>query len=463
MPPEIIAAVIAGLATIAGPVVAHYIGKRNSRKDSSLGEVEEDSPESSPTQPTTGDPPATGEQTRRADYDKVSLRNVNLPSSSSGEPAPSTSVADSDRSKIKSKLSQQIVTHSPIYSSDNIQLELNKVDLETPKGFRQGGLSCVYFLNGEVGWAAGSAGNLFRTRDGGRHWERFRRETKALIKDIFFFDETTGWSVATDGLWKTKDGGKHWEPTVGLEQPTAMKQKLVPEDLEKRIHELGLEDAAGVLWGVEGTPNRLQEGVFNRLVFFEEFGWAIGGGGSTLRTQDRGRTWEYVRLEQNFNLRDLFFLDRYRGWIVGDNGRILGTEDGGLTWENLRVVDTRSALASIWMLNQRVGWAVGWSGQILYTEDGGRYWKRKHLKLTGSHLTTIAFRNSSEGWIVGAGGTLLHTTSAGNKWTLKEFYEEIRGQFNDLFILPESASRGELYGYAVGGDGWMLRIYRSDG
>jgi len=127
----------------------------------------------------------------------------------------------------------------------------------------------VFFSDENHGWIAGGyfdEGNvnlkLFRTNDGGSNWQDIP-DFDYQINDIFFEDSLHGWAVGNDtsysGDWRersesgiiieTINGGINWTVLVG-----------------------GLS-----------AP-------LNAIYFKDGYGWATGGNGLVLRTED-GSTW----------------------------------------------------------------------------------------------------------------------------------------------------------------------------
>ncbi|MGI9035269.1 MAG: YCF48-related protein [Pyrinomonadaceae bacterium] len=51
-------------------------------------------------------------------------------------------------------------------------------------------------------------------------------------------------------------------------------------------------------------------------------GWIVGGGGTILRTDDRGKTWIRQDSQTRYSLYGLF-MDKKYGWAVGKKGIIL--------------------------------------------------------------------------------------------------------------------------------------------
>jgi len=63
------------------------------------------------------------------------------------------------------------------------------------------GIRCIYFVNENVGWIAGSQ-NIHKTIDGGKHWSlEFSPSSGELFaKDVCFIDESCGWLINSDGF-----------------------------------------------------------------------------------------------------------------------------------------------------------------------------------------------------------------------------------------------------------------------
>lgn len=77
-------------------------------------------------------------------------------------------------------------------------------------------LSSVHFIDENVGWATGGGlsaqqAPLLKTTDGGQNWQLIPYTFNATsVKDIFFFDENTGWVIKMDSIYVSKDGGVSW-------------------------------------------------------------------------------------------------------------------------------------------------------------------------------------------------------------------------------------------------------------
>ena len=59
-------------------------------------------------------------------------------------------------------------------------------------------------------------------------------------------------------------------------------------------------------------------------LFFHDpqLGWAVGSGGTILKTVDGGRKWKKVSSGTSALLTAVYFRDARRGWVLGANGTV---------------------------------------------------------------------------------------------------------------------------------------------
>lgn len=171
----------------------------------------------------------------------------------------------------------------------------------------------VDFLDEQTGWIIGDYGNIRSTRDGGVTWDSRHasllgqqiRPQERKIKDamdmpsfftIRFLDGRYGLVTGIGGaLAETRDGGEHWQflhPSLPVNLP---------------LYDLVFLDGAGKT--------------------------LISGGESQLVIHSQQR-WQVRRLPTGLStwIADLDFADDRHGWAVGGHGTILRTEDGGRSW-----------------------------------------------------------------------------------------------------------------------------------
>jgi hypothetical protein len=133
--------------------------------------------------------------------------------------------------------------------------------------------------------------------------------------------------------------------------------------------------------------------------------WAVGAGGTILRTTDGGALWTPQLSGTGNWLYSVDFVDAYRGWAVGFGGTILRTTDGGEGWTP-QDSGTTAVLYSVDFTDASNGWVVGEGGTILRTTDGGAHWT-PWISPTTMALNSVTFTDPSYGWAVGNEGTIL--------------------------------------------------------
>ena len=144
-------------------------------------------------------------------------------------------------------------------------------------------------------------------------------------------------------------------------------------------------------------------------------GWAVGGAGVVLHTEDAGRSWRRVSVPLlRDTLNDVVFTSAARGWVVGQHGAIVRTVDGGDTWEGVQRPVATTLLAVSAASSQTLV-AVGWHGAIVRTTDGGRHWSRRRSP-SSSKLTDVRFFSPKVVVAVTDTGSILRSTNAGRTW-----------------------------------------------
>ena len=193
-------------------------------------------------------------------------------------------------------------------------------------------------------------------------------------------------------------------------------------------------------------------------------GWAVGGNGALLSTNDGGVTWRTLPRPTEDALRDLYFSDRTNGWLVCDRSiyrlktdeeartYLLHTRDGGTTWQRVDVGHTNPAerlVRVVFAGNGLRGWVFGETGAVYNTSDGGGSWARQSVP-TRRLLLGGAFIDAATGWLVGAGATVLQTNDGGETWRAANAMAAPNARLNAVSFADKA------HGWAVGADGLIL-------
>jgi photosystem II stability/assembly factor-like uncharacterized protein len=200
-------------------------------------------------------------------------------------------------------------------------------------------LNDVCFATPDTGWIAGDNGTIARTVNGGDTWIKTNLPSSFAFHSIAFAGTKDGWAVGDGGtVAGTHDRGLTWFITPSL---TAQPLKAVWRLDAATAIAVGATGTVlrtvttpdSVAWQLvvpsAGAANQLEGvwGVGPTLVY--AVGYNAGLGGTILRSDDGGATWETQASRTSNRLNDVHFVDAQRGWAVGDGGVIVHTARGG--------------------------------------------------------------------------------------------------------------------------------------
>ena len=188
-------------------------------------------------------------------------------------------------------------------------------------------LYAVFFANSSIGYAAGNAGLLYRTSDGGAIWVLKNSYWNRTIDSIWVPDsnapDTVYYTVANAAstLARSTDGGATFQivnlPEIGN---TAMSD-LFFKDANTAWAAGGngeIFKLSGGIWSKKITPVTVS---LSAIAFAPDGlnGWAVGMGGTILRTTDGGETWTQVGSELGIleNLAGVTVVSATEAYIVG--------------------------------------------------------------------------------------------------------------------------------------------------
>ena len=298
-------------------------------------------------------------------------------------------------------------------------------------------VAAVQRLGTQVGYIVGSDGDctgIFRTSDGGAHWQRLARIDGA-ITGVRFVDQRVGWATAQvmrdvprigcrnappgpcRGLvLRTLDGGRTWQEVLSI--PT--------QESRTAIWQLQAVDGQ-VAWVLTVPPSACPSECRMTL----------------RRTTDGGATWTSL-LEGE--LTAIRFASASRGWValIDPDGtvEVRATSDGGNTWTTGRRLTTRGSPTTLDAATTQTAWLLvtDWTScsastcgtyELFRTDDGGLSWSSlgNPKDSVGScgfgQLVGPVFASLQRGWLalnLGAGGGsgpggLLTTEDGGKTWS----------------------------------------------
>lgn len=278
-------------------------------------------------------------------------------------------------------------------------------------------LTDIFFINYTHGWACGPFGVILRTTDGGYNWENTSTNIPEYFKRIYFTSPDNGIAMYVGGFYKTSDGGESWHRIPG--------SWLYLRDMHFSDSLNGVAAGPGVIRTTDGGETWNQTNLSSGTNLFCIFSlndsviWTGSHGGVIYRTVDAGNSWNSVTTTSPSALNSIKFINRYAGITVAGmsaGGDVLQTTDGGVTWQK---ITTGSSLSfnDIAMLSGETIILTGTAGRIYKTTNGGGTWEARHKIQITEDINSVSFTDQMNGWAVCQRGFILNTTDGGNRWT----------------------------------------------
>ncbi len=313
-------------------------------------------------------------------------------------------------------------------------------------------LQDICFLDALVGYTGGGF-NVFKTEDGGAHWQKLALTTNGSINTLFFISKNKGWLATSNNyIYITEDGGQSWT--------------FYYQGSPYAITSLYFTDEMTGFWlGFGGINKTTDGGKTFRLIFNAPMAWSynrvsfispttayiLGDGGVIAKSIDTGESWTQVYKFVNVNVSNIYFKDEQNGCAVG--GGIWTTNDGGITWK--KVLET-TGLYDV-AFSGLSGCAVGYQGQIWATKDFGATWAPMHSDFIGfNDLTNVKLNDPQFGLLIGAGGSLFRTLDGGQSWTKLDLALDYWLKDMQIFDARTACiiSGDKIYRFEFSGDGW---------
>lgn len=201
-------------------------------------------------------------------------------------------------------------------------------------------------------------------------------------------------------------------------------------------------------WNISSTPVKAN---LKQIYVVDSANIWIGGDSSyILYSSDKGQNWQIQNFNPNFEINDIFFIDRLRGWAVenGTDGinvlnNIIFTTDGGNNWIRKPFRPDNVTLYTICFTDSSKGFIGGDQNIFHYTTDSGQSWfpvRRDSAIFSLYPVRKIRFINNSYGFACGGyfdfGGVLWHCSDGGMLWSTDSAYAD---PFFDMEFLDSTS------------------------
>lgn len=252
----------------------------------------------------------------------------------------------------------------------------------------------VQFPSASVGYACGGTAFgdhrsvVVRTSDGGFTWDSLSANVfpPYSLNQIQFHTENYGFVSGEGYLYKTTDGGQTFGSINLPNNETVTEISSIGDSYffgaylnlgaGTYIYSIHRYNVLTDAWSLPYTDTMMNvSGWDNRIVNKIDFppnqnliGYAAGGSGLILKTEDGGSTWTSQFLPPYNNLSGLDFVSELQGY-VNNSGGVYVTTDGGANWI-AQQLNPPATVHRIEMDDANNGYALSYNG-VYKTENGG--------------------------------------------------------------------------------------------
>lgn len=219
-------------------------------------------------------------------------------------------------------------------------------------------LTSVYFIDPANGWAAGHAGIILRTHDGGQRWQEvYANEGDGRpILDIWFRGPNHGYAVGAYGLiMATKDAGETWNPLDF--NPATLKVDDASLDDSRE------EESEAEAWGIDFHLNQIAATASGRVYIAAE-------AGNLYRSDDGCRSWVSLPSPYEGSFYGTLPLKQASLLAFGLRGHLFRSEDAGIKWTSIDSGTQATLNDGIRLRDGRIALA-GLAGTLLISSDDG--------------------------------------------------------------------------------------------
>ncbi len=345
-------------------------------------------------------------------------------------------------------------TPSPSVATVDAKARWFKLPTEPFKGKQDD----VFFVTEKLGFYVNGLGKIYRTQDGGQHWDVVLNQPGTYFRAIGMVDALHGFAgnigtdyfpgvTDTNPLYETQDGGSTWHAVTGL--PGAPVKGICAIDiLSTRFINAGVLDERTLIHA----------------------GGRVGSPASLLRSLDGGKSWSHIDMTPWVAMIvDVKFFDAMHGVVFAgsdadvekSHALIVTTQDGGKTWQ--KAYESTRPFELTWkgaFANRQVGFATVQSynpdknlGQryVLKTVDGGKSWVE--MPLVNDFAVRefgVGFATPQLGWVGTTKGGF-ETRDGGASWQPVELGRAV----NKIRILQNGNS---INAYAIGADVYQFAV-----
>ncbi len=212
---------------------------------------------------------------------------------------------------------------------------------------------------GEQSWVVGHDSVILHQQEKGAPWtvQMFKPENQRPFLDVLFFDAQHGIAVGAYGtFYRTRDGGKNW-------QKEAHPELLHPDD-QLYLDEIRLEDEAFYQQELASIMPHI-----NRVSLSRGKVYLAGEAGLLAMSEDLGQSWQRMEVDYAGSFFDVTAMDSGKVVAVGLRGNMFILDPNSSQWQSIDSQITNSLNSVVEIGSDRFV-ALGNSGTLICYDNG---------------------------------------------------------------------------------------------
>jgi len=327
----------------------------------------------------------------------------------------------------------------------------------------------IEFLNENTGWAVGDGGACLKTTNGGINWVQQNQPVgnKPLYGVHIVDSNVVYFAGYFQTIFKTVDGGTNWRIIRNGPWGGGISYYSV-YFINKDTGWIG-EQGQYVLRtfdGGETFDSAASLGSNRDIVFLNRDTGFISAMGMIYKTTNAGTSWNpCMQLPYGDIFQKISFLKNGYGWVSGSNSyNVYRTTNFGDNWQCVND-SMPGGNKGICFINKDIGF-VGGSGRcLLKTTNGGYNWKYENVNIFPDEIESFKFVNDTVGWLCATGGIILKTTTQGETLTNIEYPNiKVTENYSMLQNFPNPFNNQTVISFAIPKHGFVnISIYNIQG
>ena len=263
-------------------------------------------------------------------------------------------------------------------------------------------------------------------------WQSIYPDTNGILLpelvSVFFINYNNGMAASYDNIIiRTTDSGLNWDTVLFLANPTNFQQITFSNDSTAFAVGSTVFPMKGIIaktidfGNTWDTTLTFSDRVYSVSFTSDSIGYAVGTGGTILKTSDAGGNWIVQNSMVVNPLYSVYFLNDSFGFACGDS-IILKTNDGGNNWSNMNIGGAFSngfPYTKIFFPSDSIGYYMKSEGAgftYLYkTINSGLSWNFHSALTLNETYRSMFFTNDTTGYIMGF-FSMNKTTDGGTTW-----------------------------------------------